>query len=206
MSRCRHLLSWLTVAGLSLLSPALALASAAAHGQAGINWWGTDPQRPALGWLLVDFGLFLALLVVFARRPVREFVRARALRIKRAIDEAQAQKRTAEQSAAELTQRLADLDRELAGLREEIVRSGERERAQLQAEAARAAERMRRDVTLQIESETVRARAELQAETLRQSLALAEQVLRERLSAADHQRLTRQFVETFTGAQGGPQP
>ena len=206
MSRCRDRLIRLAALGLPLLTPALVLASEAGHGSTAINWWAADPRRPALGWLLVDFALFLLILVVFARRPLREFVRTRALGIKRAIDEALLQRSAAEKSAAELAQRLADLDRELKELRDDIVKSGEREREQLKADAARTAERMRRDVTLQIESETVRVTAELQVETVRQALALAEQALRTRLTGADHQQLNRSFVATFTGAQGGTTP
>jgi len=206
MSRGRVALVRLAALGLPLLLPGLALASESAHGSTAINWWAADPRRPALGWLLVDFALFVLMLVVFARRPLREFVRTRALGIKRAIDEALQQRSAAEKSAAELAQRLADLEQELKNLRDEIVRSGERERAQLQTDAARTAERMRRDVTLQIESETVRVTAELQVETVRQALALAEQALRTRLTATDHQQLNRSFIATFTGVQGGTTP
>lgn len=206
MKRGRAVLIRLVALGLPLLLPALALASEAAHGSTAINWWAADAHKPALGWLLVDFALFILLLVVFARRPLREFMRTRALGIRRAIEEATQQRGVAEKTAAELAQRLADLDRELKELRDDIVKSGEREREQLKADAARAAERMRRDVALQIESETVRVTTELQAATVRQALAQAEQALRTRLTAADHQRLNRSFVATFADAQGGPTP
>ncbi|MBN2358355.1 MAG: hypothetical protein JXR83_02820 [Deltaproteobacteria bacterium] len=201
MSRRRLALMWSAALGLLLL-PALALASEAGVHATGINWWATDPHQPALGWLLVDFAIFVALLVAFARRPLREFVRTRALGIRRAIEEAAAQRAAAERTAAELAQRLTDLDRELKALREDIVRSGERERAQLQADAERTAERMQREVGQQTESELARVKDELHAESMRRAIEVAEQTLRARLTAADHQRLNRQFVDAFTGSQG----
>jgi F-type H+-transporting ATPase subunit b len=184
------------------LSPAAAYASASAHGgPVEINWWTFHGHAPALGWLLVDFAIFLGALVFFVRKPLAEFLSTRALRVRRALDEAQEAKAAAEAKAAELDARLIDIDRELKALRDEIARAGERERAQLEADAKRMAERLTRDTEQQIESELDRAREELKREAVALAMDLAEKTLASRLSGADQNRLAARFAQSLTSVQ-----
>jgi len=188
-----------------LLVPAGLLASGGAAGEPHINWWGFDAHAPAVGWLIVDFLIFLGILVYFGRKPMAEFLAGRSLRVRNAIDEATRAKEEAEARAAELEQRLKDLDGEIKGLREDILKSGERERAQLKEDGARTAERMVRDTEMQINSELSRARESLKAEAVALAMELTEKKLRETLTASDYKALNQQFVKTFTSGKDAAQ-
>lgn len=196
---------------LATIVPSLLLASSGGgHGGAEphVNWWAFDPHAPAVGWLFVDFLVFITLLVLLARKPLSQFLQGRALGIQRAIEEATRAKEAAEARAAELERRLKDLDLEVKGLREDIQQAGQRERQRLEQEAKEAAERLARDTDLQIQSELAQARAVLKAEAVTLATQLAEQRLRETLNAEDYKRLNREFVDSFAKApqSGASQP
>ncbi|MFH1810929.1 MAG: ATP synthase F0 subunit B [Pseudomonadota bacterium] len=170
-----------------------------------INWWTFTPgphEGAALGWLLVDFAIFVTLVVVFARKPLTEFLESRSLKIRRALDEAKQAKEQAEARAAELEKRLKDLDKEIGTLRDDIKQMGERERTQLEADGKKAAERVAQDTQSQVQSELDRARGILKAEAVALAMELAEQKLRGQLGAADYRRLNTEFVQGFGGEQG----
>ncbi len=195
---------------MALAVPALA-SGAGGHGggELHINWWSMDPGPhggPAVGWLMVDFAIFLTLLVVFARKPMCEFLEGRSLKIKNALEEARQAKEAAEARAAELELRLKDLDGEIGDLRQEIQSLGERERVQLEADGKKAAKRMAEDTESQIQSELARARAALMGEAVTLAMELADQKLRERLSASDYQRLNAEFVAGFASTDQEAQP
>lgn len=172
------------------------------HGEIAINWFGFDAHRPAVGWLLVDFAIFLTLVIVLGRKPLSEFLQGRSLKIKKALDEAKAAKEAAEARAAELEKRLKDLDKEIGALRDDIKKMGEREREQLTADGQKAAERMAQDTEAQIASELGRARAQLKADAVALAMQLAETKLRGQLSAGDYRRLNAEFVAGFGPEQG----
>lgn len=197
--RARRVLGVTGLSALALLIPAAVLASQGGGptGEVHINWWGFDAHAPAVGWLLVDFAIFLGLIVFLGRKPMREFLETRALGIRKALDEARQSKQEAEDRAAELETRIKDLDAEITRLREEIHQAGERERTLLEADGKRAAERMLRDADLQIQSDLARAKATLKTEAVALAIELAERKLRESLTAADYTRLNSEFATTF---------
>jgi F-type H+-transporting ATPase subunit b len=200
--------SQVLISSAALLFPVALLASSGGGhggGDPQINWWSFDQHRPAVGWLMVDFAIFIGLLVYFGRKPMCEFLAARSLKVKNAIDEATKAKEAAEERAAELEQRLKDLDGEVKGLREDIKKAGEREREQLKADGAKAAERMVRDTDMQVKSELARARESLKAEAVTLAIELAERRLRESLTADDYKSLNQQFVKTFTSKEKAAQ-
>jgi F-type H+-transporting ATPase subunit b len=171
----------------------------AGHGEGGlhINWWAFDPHAPALGWLLVDFAVFVLILYWFGRKPMAAFLQNRSNAIRTALEEARQAKAEAEARAAELEQRVKALDGELQQIREDIKRLGENERERLIAEGEKAARRMLADTELQIQNELDRARASLKNQALDEALALAEQQLRAQMTAKDYSRLNSEFTQSL---------
>ena len=195
----------------STLLSALALANAHAAGHAEghgghgegalhINWWAFDPHAPALGWLLIDFAIFVFIIYWFGRKPISAFLQQRSDSIHEALEQAQRAKAEAEAKAAELEQRVKALDGELQQLRDDIKSLGEKERDQLVREAQKASTRMIEDADMQIQNQLQSARESLKNQALDQALAQAEQLLRAQLSAADYSRLNDEFTRSLVEA------
>lgn len=166
-----------------------------------INWWGFNAHAPALGWLLVDFAIFVFIIYWFGRKPIAAYLQQRSDNIRHALEEAKQAKAEAEARAAELEQRVKELDGELQKLREDIHRLGEKERDRLSEEGKKTAQRMVADAEMQMQNELNSARESLKAEAVNQAIALAEDALRAQLSAADYIRLNAEFVQTLSETQ-----
>jgi F-type H+-transporting ATPase subunit b len=164
------------------------------HHAPHVEFWKWDMNAPPVGWLAVDFALFLIILVRFGGRSVTENLRQNHQDVKKAIQEAAAAKADAEKKAREYEERLKALDGEVATLRREFKEGGEAARVRIVQAAEKTAERMRKDADAQIAAEEARARDALKAEAARLALGLAEQRVKEQLKAEDHARLNKDFV------------
>jgi F0F1-type ATP synthase membrane subunit b/b' len=98
--------------------------------------------------------------------------------------------------------RLAEYDRKLAGLQQEIdsLVAGIRSEAagvakRIVAEAEARAKRMQRDAEQQIEAEMGRVRAGLEREAVEAAVSVAEHLLREKTTAADQRGLADRFLK-----------
>ena len=101
-----------------------------------INWWDFgNKEAPALGWYLITFAVFIALVVHFVRRPLRVYLETRASDIKRAIDEAKRTKEEALAKMAEYETKLAMLDADIQRIKSEYESRGEREKAEFEKAA-----------------------------------------------------------------------
>ncbi len=161
------------------------------------------PEHPAhqpgsgigdLVWPIFNFLLFVFVLVYFLRGPVKEFFRARAVRLRDAL-EAGARARA---EAAELRAQLArDVDN-LPALRERLRGDAravaERERETLVSHGREAAERIRRDARLVAEQEVTAAREALRAEVIDEAVRQAAEELRAAIRPEDQERFVREFV------------
>lgn len=189
----------LLVTALTLL-PAIALAAEEAHGGGGghhaphVEWWKPSMAAPPVGWLIVDFAIFLFLLVRFGGGPLSSYLTNRHNAVKKAIEEAQAAKAEAERKAREYDERVRSLDAEVAKIRDEFKRSGEAVQARVLESAKRSAERIAADAKSTIAAEEARAQQQLKAEAARLALELAEKAVREKVGAPDHKRLNEDFV------------
>ncbi|HET7452056.1 MAG TPA: ATP synthase F0 subunit B [Thermoanaerobaculia bacterium] len=129
-------------------------------------------------WKLANLLLILGLLVYFLGKPFNTHFRKRREDLDDAIDRAAAERDRALALAAEMTARLAALEKEIAEIRARGAQDGENEkRAQLEA-AAREAELLRRNAADEIErrlaaakTDLARAAADLAADRARDVLA-----------------------------------
>lgn len=177
------------------LALALALASAAPATASGGGE--ADTGLGDLFWPAVNLAILLAALVHFGRRPIREFFAARHLRIREDLDSAARTLADAEARYSEWQRKLVELDADMARIRERARERAESEREHVLAAADAAAERIRADARIAVEQEVRRAREELRREAAELALALATLKLRARISAADHDRLADEFIETI---------
>jgi F-type H+-transporting ATPase subunit b len=167
---------------LVVLTPAPALA---AGGESGVA---------DLIWRIVNLALLLAVLVVFARKPMKAFFQDRRDRIQGELQSAAQLRKEAEQRYAKWQRQLVDLDAELERVRATARERAEAERERILADARAAAERIRSDAHVAVEQELRRAREQLREEASALSIQLASELLEAQVTDTDRDRLLDEFI------------
>ncbi len=172
-----------------LLSVALLAVPAVAAG-------GGDGESPLeeFAYELGNLVLLLAVIIYFARKPVREFFEERREKIQSDIVEAGQILTDAEARLSEWQERMAELDAEIEKIRATERKRAEREREKILEEAQQAAERIRNEAGTAVEREVRRAQEELRKEAAELALEMAGNLLRERMGDEDQSRLVEEFI------------
>ena len=165
------------------------------HGAPHISWWAWDRAAPGTGWLILDFAIFLVLVVRYGGPWLSKQLASRHDVVRVAIAEAATAKAQAEEKARQYEARIRNLDAEIKAIRDEFQKGGEAVRDKLVESGRIASERIARDATLTIGAEMDRARVALQEEAARLALELAEGMVRERLTDADRARFRDDFIK-----------
>lgn len=168
---------------LVVLAPASALA---ASGSESVAW--------DLIWRVVNLALLLAVLFVFARKPMQAFFQDRRERIQGELQSAAQLRKEAEQRYAKWQRQLVDLDAELERVRATARERAEAERERILADARAAAERIRSDAHVAVEQELRRAREQLRDEASALSIQLASELLQAQVTDTDRDRLLDEFT------------
>jgi F-type H+-transporting ATPase subunit b len=149
---------------------------------------------------LLNFVIFVGVLVHFLRGPVVEYFRSRTTRLREALRAGV----RARQEAAALRDTLARDVENLPTLRMQLVEdmraAAEVERRHLLDLARKAGERIREDARLLAEQDVATARRALRAEVIEEAVRQATALVRRALRPEDQERLVRDFV-TDAGAQ-----
>jgi F-type H+-transporting ATPase subunit b len=159
------------------------------HLAAGINWWAWDPHRSPMGWFLLDFALFVALLVYFVAKPLRQALNDRHNTMRRAITQAAANHAKATSEQQLWGQKLAGLEAELRELEATSLADGEAEVIRMVADAEQRAAQVRVDAAAQLQQEQRRAHESVRRQSLAEVLMMAEEVLRATITPEDQSRL-----------------
>jgi len=161
------------------------------------NWWGMGAEyaeTPALGWLACTFVVFVALLVYFGARQLREHLETRADAVEKAIAEATKAKEAALARARDAEAKLAALDGEVKKMKADFEVQGKAEAERIEAAAAELAKKVARDTEDMVTAEMERAREALRAEAARLALQLAEDRIKQLLTPSDDSRLRGSLV------------
>jgi F0F1-type ATP synthase membrane subunit b/b' len=111
-----------------------------------INWWDlANKEAPALGWYIITFVIFVGIIVHYVRKPLALYLEARALEIRKAIEEAKLAKEQAYERMAEYEARVAALDQEIANLKREFLARGEQEKKAFEQSAAKLAQQITKE-------------------------------------------------------------
>jgi F-type H+-transporting ATPase subunit b len=172
-----------------------ALGSEGAHGGESDLW-------QDLIWPALNFALLVGVLLAVARRPIRDFFRARGEQIRSELDAASRSLAEAEARHADWQRRLTSLDAELARIRADARERAEAERAHILSDAAAAAERIRTDARNAVDQELRRAREQLRREAAELAVELAAEALRTRVTDDDRGRLVDEFIQTIERSAG----
>lgn len=166
-----------------------AAAEGGGHGEHGIPW-------ETLVFATINFTIFLGLLVWFARRPVGDALKARALTVRQGLDEASRLQADARQRFADVESKLIALGRQVEDLKSDAQTAADNEMLVLQQRADADAQRIRDTAERTIREESGRAQGILRAEAAALAVQLAKDILRGQVNNDDQQRLARQLLDT----------
>jgi F-type H+-transporting ATPase subunit b len=170
-----------------------------AHGAAeahGIPW-------DQIAFQSVAFVVFIGLLVYFARRPIGDALKNRALEVSRHIEEAQKARDEASARYAEIESRLVSLDRRVEEMKAEAAAEAEKEAARIRERGHEDAARIQATAERTIREEGDRARTQLRAEAVSLAVQLARESLKRQVTPEDQERLARDFLAAVDKRQNG---
>jgi F-type H+-transporting ATPase subunit b len=156
-------------------------------------------RNPEFWTAVLNFSLLMFLLVKFGRKPIREFLGSRRGEMERAINEAAEAKAKAEAKLKEYTDRLGQLDAEMAKLKADLTAAAEEDKKRTVAEAEETARRMKIETEALIDQHAKALSAQVRRELVDGAIATAERLLREQITAADQQQLANEFRRDISG-------
>jgi F-type H+-transporting ATPase subunit b len=145
-------------------------------------------------WQLANLAAFLAVLLYFVARPLAAMFRNRQIAVEERLREAKALRAEAERLAAEVHERMARLDDEIAEIRARGVAEGEAERAALTEKADREVERVRREAEQEIGRHLAAAKLELRRTAADLTAGSAREMLSAQITDDDRRRLLEEGV------------
>jgi F-type H+-transporting ATPase subunit b len=145
-------------------------------------------------WQVLNVLLLLAVLIYFARKPVLSYLAQRRDTIAQNLESSTQLLAESERRLAEWTEKAANLDREVASIRDATRRAAEAERDRILADAHVTAERIRRSAGAVVERELQQARERLRGEAADLAVELAAKILREQVNEGDRTRLVDEFI------------
>ena len=147
----------------------------------------------------INFAVMLGILLKFAAKPFKDFLRNRQAAIKEKVDEADRLLKEAESLKGTYEEKLVKLDREIETFRKWALEEAEKEKAKILAEAHAMAGRIREQAQLAYDQELEDAMSTVRAEIARRTLVTAEQTIRQIFKEEDHNKMVDEFIEKLRG-------
>lgn len=145
-------------------------------------------------WKWGNFILLFGGLAYCLRRPLREFLQARARGIEEGLASGKRAQEEAESKMSAIEVQMARLDEDIDGLKQQAARESEEERQRIIDSSNAEAERIVAMARREIEGMQRSAQAELKAHVARLAVDLAEERLQKGLEPSRNQRLVSRFV------------
>ncbi len=178
------LLAVLLVLGLS----SLACAAGGGHADSGV-------LLKDFLFRVLNFGIVVALLVYFLRKPLKKGLAGRREDIEKALDEAKQAKEEAEAKFADYDRKLDQATEEIAEISASIRREGELEKQKIIANANEMAAKIEQDAEKAAALEVAKAKTELQREAVQLAVDLAEKKLKKNFTKDDDARFIDEYIE-----------
>jgi F-type H+-transporting ATPase subunit b len=150
-------------------------------------------------WRVANFVILAAGLGYLLVKKGGPFFAARGKKIAEDLIQGEAAKKDAERRAAEVDQRLANLEKEIGALRAEAQTELEKDRERIRQQTAAEIEKVRSQTAREIEAAGKAARAELRRYSAELAIGIAEQKLRSRINADVQDALVGEFVSELDG-------
>jgi F-type H+-transporting ATPase subunit b len=177
------------------LFAAIAFAEEAGHG-------GHEEAMTFTGdWLprLVNFAIIAAVVVYFARKPIRDFFAGRTAEIAKAMQDSTEARQRAVAALADLEQKIKEMEAETARMVVDAQARGEKDKQALIEEGRKVAQDVQAQVKQGIDSELHKAKAALAAEASLLALDLAEGRIKQKINSQDHERIVKEYIAKVGG-------
>lgn len=145
-------------------------------------------------WRIVNFAVLVAILVIFAGKPFRNFLKQRSEAIEKALNEARQARELAEKALREVEERFAQKDAEIERVLSTAKKAGEIERDNIIEEGKRLSQRLIEDARSGIELEKKKAIEKLKEEAALLAIELAEKKL-QGLTEEEKRRLLEDAIK-----------
>jgi F0F1-type ATP synthase membrane subunit b/b' len=171
--------------------------------QEGLNWFGFSEgeTRPALGFMFINFVIVGVITFIILKNPIKRRMTTRRDGLIKALDEANAMKAEAQRALEEARAKMEMLEIEMARIREDLLSGGKAEAARINSEAEKRAVRMHEDAGTAVQQEVARMSQEIREEMVHAVIAAAERAVTEKINAADHTRLSTEYVDSIRGIE-----
>ena len=167
-----------------------------------VDRWLNYPGAEA--WRFFNLFVFIGVAIYLHRRfgrPIREAFRARGEGIKRELEQARQERDQALAKLAEVEGRFANLDAEVAKVKEKTAAEAAAEKQRLSAATEEEISKLREQAKREIESAGKAARHELRRFAAAENVRLAEEILTKEIRPEDDVRLTSQSVQELGGTR-----
>jgi F-type H+-transporting ATPase subunit b len=178
---------------LALCAPALALAQEAheaAHDAHGEHGWDTTGLIASF----VNFAVLIVLFVYLFKDSLKSFLKSRRAEIETQLLEAARLKADAELKHKEYSDRLAQLDSEIAKIKADLIEAGKDERDRIIAEAEHKAARLRHEAQFIIDQYVKQLRVDISREAADAGVGAAQELLLRATTTYDQQRLSQEYL------------
>lgn len=142
-----------------------------------------------------NFVVFVGVLFVALRKPVREFFAARADLLAQRVRQAGQAEEEAKVRLDEIRARMTRLETDVAAMRRQAEQDGEIERLAIVQRAESFSQKIARDTERMIAQELSRSEDALKRTSVDMAILMAERILREQMSPEDQGRVASRFVE-----------
>ncbi len=146
-------------------------------------------------WKVLNFAILVAVLVYFAKKPLKEFLRKRTEIIEKTLKEAKEARDLAEKALAEVEERLKLKDKEIEEILSRTRLSAEKEQALLVQQGEQMKEKILEQAKSNIEHELRLAREAIKAEAVDVAMELAEKKLKDKLTREEQVRLIEESLK-----------
>ncbi|MDH4225062.1 MAG: ATP synthase F0 subunit B [Deltaproteobacteria bacterium] len=157
---------------------------------------GAEHQDPwvTLAYQSINFGILLAVLIYFLRKPIQSFLTNLSRRVKEALDDTRDLEKESAISLEREKKSIANLDTELANMMAEVRAESEKEANRLSAEAQEMASKLKAQIQSQMGLETNKALEILRHELAEEIIRQAEKLVKEKMDPKKQEKLVAEHI------------
>ena len=145
-------------------------------------------------WKMINFLVFVGLLVYFLKKPLAEFWVLRSQIIRGKIEEGQKKYAEAKALNESLQARVRELEQEVARMVKNLEEEGELERKRIIEESETLSARMQQEAQRISSQEVIRAKESLKKEAVRLAVEIAEDLIKKNINSDDQQKMAENYL------------